>query len=104
MELRKLQRTPDGTFLVTIPKAWAKRVGLGAGSVVSYEERQDGRLLLSPKIDEERARLGVVLDASTIFSRERIERYLLGYDMIRVHSKDSFSTEIRGEVRPTTNR
>jgi len=54
LELRKLQRTPDGTFLVTIPKAWAKRVGLGAGSVVSYEERQDGRLLLSiqqnPKI------------------------------------------------------
>src|SRR3989442_12165205 len=104
VELRKLQRTPDGTFLVTIPKAWAKRVGLDVGSVVSYEERQDGRLLLSPKIDEERAPLEVVLDASPFVRREIIERYLLGYDIIRVQSKDSFSPEIREEVRRTTKR
>ena len=104
MELRKLQRTPDGTYLVTIPKAWAKRVGLDAGSVVSYEERQDGRLLLSPKIDEERAPLEVVLDASPFVRREIIERYLLGYDIIRVQSKDTLSPEIRDEVRRTTKR
>jgi len=104
LELRKLQRTPDGTYLVTIPKAWAKRVGLDVGSVVSYEERQDGRLLLSPKIDEERAPLEVVLEASPFVRREIIERYLLGYDIIRVQSKDSFSPEIREEVRRTTKR
>jgi phosphate uptake regulator len=104
LELRKLQRTPDGTFLVTIPKAWAKRVGLDAGSVVSYEERQDGRLLLSPKIDEERAPLEVVLDASPFVRREIIERYLLGYDIIRIQSKETLSPEIREEVRRTTKR
>src|SRR5215831_17200703 len=104
LELRKLQQTPDGTYLVTIPKAWAKRVGLGPGSVVSYEERQDGRLLLSPKIDEERAPLEVVLDASPFVRREIIERYLLGYDIIRVQSKDSLSPSIREEVRKTTKR
>lgn len=104
MELRKLQRTPDGTYLVTIPKAWAKRVGLDSGSVVSYEERQDGRLLLSPKIDEERAPLEVVLDASPFVRREIIERYLLGYDIIRVQSKESLSPEVRDEVRRTTKR
>jgi phosphate uptake regulator len=104
LELRKLQRTPDGTFLVTIPKAWAKRVGLDAGSVVSYEERQDGRLLLSPKIDEERAPLEVVLDASPFVRREIIERYLLGYDIIRVQSKETLSPDIRDEVRRTTKR
>jgi phosphate uptake regulator len=104
LELRKLQRTPDGTYLVTIPKAWAKRVGLGAGSVVSYEERQDGRLLLSPKIDDERAPLEVVLDASPFVRREIIERYLLGYDIIRVQSKETLSPDIRDEVRRTTKR
>ena len=104
MELRKLQRTPDGTYLVTIPKAWAIRVGLGAGSVVSYEERQDGRLLLSPKIDDERAPLEVVLEASPFVRREIIERYLLGYDIIRVQSKETLSPEIRDEVRRTTKR
>jgi phosphate uptake regulator len=104
LELRKLQRTPDGTYLVTIPKAWAKRVGLGAGSIVSYEERQDGRLLLSPKIDEERAPLEVVLDASPFVRREIIERYLLGYDIIRVQSKETLTPDIRDEVRRTTKR
>src|SRR6266540_6236851 len=104
VELRKLQRTPDLTFLVTIPKAWAKRVGLAQGSVVSYEERQDGRLLLSPRIDEERPPLEVILEASPFVRREIIERYLLGYDIIRIQSKDSLSPETRDEVRKTTKR
>jgi len=71
---------------------------------VSYEERQDGRLLLSPKIDEERAPLEVVLDASPFVRREIIERYLLGYDIIRVQSKETLSPEVREEVRRTTKR
>src|SRR5260370_38435168 len=77
---------------------------MGGGSVVAYGERQDGRLLLSPKIDEERAPLEVVLDASPFVRREIIERYLLGYDIIRVQSKDSFSPDIREEGRRTTKR
>lgn len=104
MELRKLQRTPDGTYLVTIPKAWAKRVGLGPGAVVSYEERVDGRLLLSPKISEERAPQEVVLDASPLLRREIIERYLLGYDIMRVQSKDPLSPSLRDEIRRTAKR
>lgn len=104
VELRKLQRTPDGTYLVTIPKAWAKRVGLGQGSVISYEERQDGRLLLSPKIDEERPPLEIVLDPSPFVRREIIEKYLLGYDIIRVQSVESLAPEVRDEVRKTTKR
>ncbi len=104
MELRKLQRTPDGTYLVTIPKAWAKRTGLGPGSLISYEERIDGRLLLSPKTDEEKPPQEVVLDASPLLRREIIERYLLGYDIIRVQSKDPLSPELREEARKTTKR
>ena len=73
-------------------------------SVVSYEERQDGRLLLSPKIDEDRAPLEVVLDASPFVRREIIERYLLGYDILRVQSKDSLPPDVREEVRKTTKR
>src|SRR5213593_1647020 len=104
MELRKLQRTPDGTYLVTIPKAWAKRAGLGAGSVISYEERQDGRLLLSPKIDEERQPLETMIEASPLVRREIIERYLLGYDIIRIQAKDTITPQLRDEARRTTKR
>ena len=60
--------------------------------------------MLSPKIDEERAPLEVVLDASPFVRREIIERYLLGYDIIRVQSKETLSPEVREEVRRTTKR
>lgn len=59
---------------------------------------------MSPKIDEERAPLEVVLDASPFVRREIIERYLLGYDIIRVQAKDTLSPEVRDEVRRTTKR
>lgn len=59
---------------------------------------------MSPKIDEERAPLEIVLEASPFVRREIIERYLLGYDIIRVQSKDNLSPEIREEVRRTTKR
>src|SRR5207247_9064592 len=72
--------------------------------MVSYEERQDGRLLLSPKIDEDRAPLEVVLDASPFVRREIIESYLLRYDIIRVQSKDSLPPDGREDVRKTTKR
>lgn len=104
MEVRKLQRTPDGTYLVTIPKAWAKRVGLGPGAIVSYEERPDGRLLLSPKVEEDRAPQEVALDASPLVGREIIERYLRGYDIIRVQSKDALSPDIREKARRTIKK
>ena len=72
--------------------------------MVSYEERLDGRLLLSPKSDEEKPPQEVVLDASPLLRREIIERYLLGYDIIRVQSKDPLSPELREEARKTTKR
>src|SRR5437867_12053152 len=99
MELRKLQRTPDGTYLVTIPKAWAKRVGLGPGAVVSYEERQDGRLLLSPKIDEERPPQEVSLDVSSLLRRKSIEQYLQVYDIILVQLKAQIQAALRLDAR-----
>jgi phosphate uptake regulator len=61
-------------------------------------------LLLSPKIDEERAPLEIVLEPSLFVRREIIERYLLGYDIIRVQSKDNLVPEVREEVRRTTKR
>jgi phosphate uptake regulator len=90
---------------VTIPKAWAKRVGLAPGSVISYEERPDGRLLVSPKIDEVRAPQEVILEPSPFVRREIIEKYLLGYDIIRIQSSGpSLPPEVRDEVRRTTKR
>ncbi|RLI11311.1 phosphate uptake regulator PhoU, partial [Candidatus Bathyarchaeota archaeon] len=48
-ELRKVQRTPSGTFFVCLPKPWAERYGLKRGSVVALNETSNGKLLIDPE-------------------------------------------------------
>src|SRR5947208_16109908 len=55
-------------------------------------------------MDDDRASFEVVLVDSPFVRREIIERYLLGYDIIRVQSKDSLPPDVREEVRKTTKR
>ena len=59
---------------------------------------------MSPKIDEERQPLETMIEASPLVRREIIERYLLGYDIIRIQAKDTITPELRDEARRTTKR
>jgi phosphate uptake regulator len=52
-ELRKVQRTPTGTFFVCLPRSWAEEHGLKKGVLVSLDETGDGKLLIDPKYDAE---------------------------------------------------
>ncbi len=48
-ELRKLQVTGGSTFIVSLPKAWVKQMGLQRGSVVKISQTDDMTLRLSPQ-------------------------------------------------------
>jgi phosphate uptake regulator len=104
MELRRVQRTNSGTFLVSLPKEWALRVGLDKGKVMGIAESVDGSLCLDPKYEAGRAPLSVVLRPSPYLGREIVGKYLLGYDVIRVEAKGRFSTEERTLVKQTSSR
>jgi len=45
-----------------------------------------------------------MIEASPLVRREIIERYLLGYDIIRIQAKDTITPELRDEARRTTKR
>lgn len=98
-ELRKVQRTQSGTFFVCLPKSWAKHYGLERGSVVSVSETGDGKLLINPEYGVTPSPRTATLIAGAYLSREIIGKYLLGFDIIRVESKDSISFEIRETVK-----
>jgi phosphate uptake regulator len=98
-ELRKVQRTPSGTFFVCLPKSWAKHYGLQRGSVVTVSETGDGKLLINPEYGVAPSPRTAILRAGPYLSREIIGKYLLGFDIIRVESKDSISFEIRETVK-----
>ena len=104
MELRKLQRTKTGTFFVCLPRDWAEKNGLERGSVVAIAETPDGNLMISPKPSAERVLREITLKPSQFLDREIIGKYLLGYDIIRIESKDRISPEDREKVKRAATR
>ncbi len=103
-ELRKVQRTPSGTFFVCLPKAWAERYSLKRGSVVALKETSDGRLLIDPKHGVEPSLHVMNLKSGPYLSREIVGAYLLGFDIIRVEAKERISFEVRDVVKKTVSR
>jgi phosphate uptake regulator len=104
MDLRRVQRTGGGTFFVCLPKDWAQRSGLERGSVVAISETADGRLVVDTKYDVEREPQVVVIKPTPIIDREIVGKYLLGYDIIRVETKDRISTDDRERIRQASSR
>jgi len=100
-DLRKVQRTPTGTFFVCLPRAWSEAHGLKKGALVSLDETSDGRLFLDPKYGEEPLPKVSVLSVGPFLSREIVGRYLLGSDIIRVEAKERIAFEVRNSVKKT---
>ena len=104
MDLRKVQRTPGGTFFVCLPKSWAEQHGLTRGSVVAVSEASDGRLCIDPAYDVEPSPQTVVIKPGRYLDREIVGKYLLGYDIIRIESKTRISFEVRETVKRSARR
>ncbi|MEM3672620.1 MAG: PhoU domain-containing protein [Candidatus Bathyarchaeia archaeon] len=103
-ELRKVQRTPTGTFFVCLPREWAGRHGLQKGSVVAILETSDGKLLIDPQYNVEPTPRVVSIKPGPYLSREILGKYLLGFDIIRVEAKERISLEVRDTVKKVANQ
>jgi phosphate uptake regulator len=100
-ELRKVQRTPTGTFFVCLPRSWAEEHGLKKGALVALDETSDGKLLVDPKYDVEQVPRVATLTVGPYLGREIIGRYLLGFDIIRVAAKERIDFDVRNVVKAT---
>jgi len=100
-DLRKVQRTPTGTFFVCLPRSWAEQQGLRKGSLVALDETSEGKLLIDPKYSAEPLPRIAVLSAGPYLRREIIGRYLLGFDIIRIEAKERIDFDVRNVVKTT---
>ena len=88
--VRKIQVTGGSTLTVSLPKEWAKNVGLKAGSYVSIMAQPDDTLLIIPgkalkRKALKRAELNVKGSSPpNLAVRQLIALYLAGYDLIEV--------------------
>ena len=100
-ELRKVQRTPTGTFFVCLPRSWADQHGLEKGKLVELDETGDGKLLIDPMYGAEQLPKIATLQAGPYLQREIVGRYLLGFDIIRIEAKDRIAFDVRNIVKAT---
>ncbi len=102
-DLRKVQRTPTGTFFVCVPRSWAQQNGLKKGTLVNLDVTEDGKLLVDPKYNAEPQPKEITLNVGPYLSREIVGSYLLGFDTIRIEAKDRIDFELRDRVKKTVS-
>ncbi len=86
---RSVQVTGRSTYIISLPKEWARSVGIDKGSTVYLEVLADGSLRISPSPSGRREQLTKVIDASkygdvSSLIREIISHYLAGYNSIKI--------------------
>jgi phosphate uptake regulator len=106
MEVRKVQTTAAGTFLVTIPKEWASKMGLEKGGAISMElEAEDLVLSAVRKRSSPQAQ---PLDIDKVRGRKMLElsigaAYIQGHDITEIFSKDKVLPEQKRMIRETVD-
>ena len=100
-DLRKVQRTPTGTFFVCLPRTWSEEHGLKKGTLVSLDQTSDGKLFIDPKYNDEQAPKTSSLKVGPYLGREIVGHYLLGSDIIRIEAKERIDFDARSIVKAT---
>jgi len=100
-EVRKIQLTGKSTYIVSLPKKWVSSMNLKPGSQLVISRNSDTSLLLTPKELVKPAKLG---ESSIIVSqkdepgsimRKIVALYLVGYNLIRVKTKEERLTSLQ---------
>jgi len=108
MEFRRVQVTGGNSFVVSLPKAWVKDVGLKPKDAVAVITQPDSSLLIVPRRDiREAAKSEATIEAGPnvgedTLLRQFISCYLAGYDIIRIaagRSDPSLRSAIKEGIR-----
>lgn len=106
MELRKIQVTGGSTHVVSLPKKWVDRSGLGRSDTLAIHEEPDGSLLVVPHGEMRPRKRRVVLDLPPGTSQETVVRklvgaYLAGADEIHIRAAGRLDPASRQTIRST---
>ena len=91
-QVRKLQLTGGSTYIISLPKGWVERMGMGKGSNVSITQLDDMTLSLRPEGAgrEEEPRRAVIAVSDDITPENVVRRvvsaYLIGYNLIQIRN------------------
>jgi phosphate uptake regulator len=102
MEVRKLQATSAGTYIVTIPKEWAEKLKLTKGELVSLELEQENIVVTPTKSRPASQTRSLAIDE---FKDQKLlelcitASYIQGHDVTEITSKDKILPDQKRWVR-----
>ncbi len=102
-EFRKLQESKGGSYLITLPKDWVSSQRLGEEKTVRITEMDTGSLIIEPREPTDRP-LEVEIELGERIESHIIERYLLGYDIIKIKSPTKISPRDRQRIKGMARR
>jgi len=111
-EIRRVQVTGRGSYIVSLPKQWVRQVRLKRGGRVEFIEQPGAGLLIAPlaefRIEEDQLRCDVLIspDASSdAVARKIISLYVIGFSTITLASdSENLSASIRDTIRYVARR
>ena len=107
MEIRKVQVTGGASFIISLPKEWAKALKIKKNDPLGVLVQPDGTLLITPKISGEGVQrewgfeVQRETDPSYLF-RLLIATYIAGFSVIRLRTPDRLPPFVRAVVRDFT--
>lgn len=105
---RKVQLTGGSSLIVSIPKEWAKEMGIGKGSEITLVNQAGKGILLTPNslTPQKREATIEVSEADSVEGvlREFISLYLSGYTSIRLKGKGRIGREKRAKLKEMVRR
>jgi phosphate uptake regulator len=107
VEIRRVQVTGGASFVVTLPKEWAEGQKIKKNDPVGMTVQPDGTLLISKNTSDEIIQQIKEIDCNTIgdpafLFRLLIGTYIMGFNVIRLTSKQGFPPFVRSVVRDYT--
>jgi phosphate uptake regulator len=106
MDTRKVQITGKSTYVLTLPKKWAIRSKLEAGSHISIFYQEDGGLLLKPPISKVAQKTKKLKFNKQLehLKRDIVGLYIVGDFQTVELTGDNISDEARREIKELCHR
>ncbi len=107
VNIRRLQQTGGkngSSFLIILPKDWIVRQKLSKGDPVVVAEREDGCLIVDPRLPKAGERKTTTAQIEQNLRWEITSRYLLGFDEIRIVSEEPITNTQRDNLKGIIKR
>jgi phosphate uptake regulator len=107
MEIRKVQVTGGASYIISLPKEWAKSQKIGKNDPLGVVIQEDGTLLITPRLSGEGVQkertfeVRPEMDPAFLF-RLLIGAYIGGYSVIRLTAATRLPPFVRSVVRDFT--